>query len=77
MATAEVALPTTLTVEQAARVASISRRHAYHLVNTGEIPSVRLGGAIRIPTRRLLAMLEGASPDGTEELNQERGRGGG
>jgi excisionase family DNA binding protein len=57
-ALAETDPPTlTLTVKQAAAVAGISRRDAYDLVANGEIPSVRLGGAIRIPTRRFLAML--------------------
>lgn len=50
--------PTMLSVEEAARVAKISRRHAYHLVATGEIPSVRLGKVIRVSSRRLLEMLE-------------------
>lgn len=57
-ATAEEA-PPMLTVAEAAKVAGISRRHAYELVSTGQIPSVRLGGAIRIPRRRLFAMLDG------------------
>jgi excisionase family DNA binding protein len=61
--TTEVAVPTTLTVEQAAELAGISRRHAYKLVNDGTIPSVRLGHAIRVPRRRLLEMLE-ALPTG-------------
>lgn len=53
------AYPPTLTVTEAARVAGVSRRHAYELVAIGQIPSVRLGGAIRIPTRRFLAMIDG------------------
>ena len=47
-----------LTVEEAGQLAGISRRHAYHLVKTGGIPSVRLGGAIRVPTQRLLEVLD-------------------
>jgi excisionase family DNA binding protein len=54
------ALPKMLRVEEAAKVARISRRHAYHLVSTGQLPSVRLGNAIRVPTLRLLELLEGA-----------------
>lgn len=50
-------LPLMLTVEAAGRLAGISRRHAYKLVTEGEIPSVRLGGAIRVPTQRLLEIL--------------------
>jgi excisionase family DNA binding protein len=49
-----------LTVEEAGRLAGISRRHAYKLVKEGAIPSVRLGGAIRVPTQRLLEILNAA-----------------
>ena len=51
--------PLTVTVPEAAKLIGISRRHAYELVASGEIPSVRFGGAIRIPRARLLAMIEG------------------
>ena len=51
--------PSMLTVEQAAKVACISRRHAYHLVASGDLPSVRFGKAIRVPAHRLLELLEG------------------
>ena len=60
MATTE-ALPPTLSVEQAAKVMGVSRRHAYYLAKREEIPVVRFGGRIRIPTRRLVAMIDGAS----------------
>jgi excisionase family DNA binding protein len=45
--------PLTLTVEQAAKVLGISRSTAYELVHTGDIPSLRLGRRIVIPTARL------------------------
>lgn len=38
---------------EAAELLSISRSKIYELVNAGEIPSIRLGGAIRIPRRSL------------------------
>jgi excisionase family DNA binding protein len=50
-------LPALLSVEEAGRLARISRRHAYKLVDDGTIPSVRLGGAIRVPAHRLLEIL--------------------
>jgi excisionase family DNA binding protein len=50
-------LPTVVTVEQASRIVGVSRRHAYKLVKDGVIPSVRLGGAIRVPTHALLRLL--------------------
>ena len=60
MATATT-LPRMLTVAQAAALANISLRHCYFLVQKGDIPSVRLGGAIRIPSERLLELLAGES----------------
>lgn len=59
MSTVAEAYPPTLTVAAAAKIVGISRRHAYELVANGQIPSVRFGGAIRVPTRRLLAILDG------------------
>lgn len=50
MSTVAEAYPPTLTVAAAAKIVGISRRHAYELVANGQIPSVRFGGAIRVPT---------------------------
>jgi excisionase family DNA binding protein len=55
--TTAVELPEWLTVGEVARIARISRRHAYALVESGQIPSVRLGRAIRIPRAKLLELL--------------------
>ena len=57
--TATAELPLMLTVEEAGRLAGISRGHAYRLVRDSEIPSVRLGGAIRVPREQLLEILNG------------------
>ncbi len=57
MTTSAAALPLMLTVEEAGRLAGISLRHTYRLVQDGTIPSVRLGGAIRVPRDRLLEFL--------------------
>jgi excisionase family DNA binding protein len=54
----EEPLPMTLTVAQVAALISVSRRQAYKLVNDGVIPSVRLGGSIRVPTVRFLEVLD-------------------
>lgn len=43
--------PLTLTVDELARKIRISRQHAYDMVQSGEIPSVRLGRRILIPAR--------------------------
>ena len=49
----------TLTVTEAAGVLGISRASAYECVKTGELPSVRLGGRILIPTKLLNKLLDG------------------
>ena len=49
----------TITVEQAADALGIGRSSAYKGVATGEIPSVRIGGRIVVPTaafKRLLGL---------------------
>lgn len=50
-------LPATLTVEQAAEVLGISRRSAYRAVERGDLPTLRLGRRLLVPTARLLALL--------------------
>jgi excisionase family DNA binding protein len=58
-------LPIALTVAQVAELIGVSRRQAYKLVKDGAIPSVRLGGSIRVPTDRFLEALE-MQPQGRE-----------
>ena len=48
----------TVTVTEAAELLGISRGMAYECVRTGELPSVRLGGRILIPRRKLEDLLE-------------------
>lgn len=49
----------TLTVEEAAGVLGVSRGAAYKAAQTGEIPTLRIGRRIVVPTARLLALLGG------------------
>jgi excisionase family DNA binding protein len=49
--------PLTKSVEEAGRVLGISRKSAYRAVATGEIPSVRIGKRIVVPTHLLLELL--------------------
>ncbi|MGB9848869.1 MAG: helix-turn-helix domain-containing protein [Moorellaceae bacterium] len=42
-----------LTVPEAAALMGCSRAHLYNLINKGEIPTVRLGRAVRIPRKWL------------------------
>ena len=50
-------LPPVLTVSEVARMFRIGRNAAYEAVARGEIPSIRFGRSIRIPTARLLGLL--------------------
>lgn len=49
----------TLTVTEAAQLLGIGRNTAYSAVQRGELPSLRIGGRVLIPTARLIALLEG------------------
>ncbi|MQB01958.1 MAG: helix-turn-helix domain-containing protein [Actinobacteria bacterium] len=50
-------LPLTITVEQAAKLLGISRYAAYQAASTGELPTLRLGRRLLVPTTPLLRML--------------------
>jgi len=52
----------TTTVDDAARVLGISRNSAYAAVARGDLPSFRIGKRILVPTHRLMALLDGKSP---------------
>lgn len=56
-------LPPTISVEQAAVVLGISRRSAYRAAAIGELPTLRLGRRLLVPTARLLELL-GLPADG-------------
>jgi len=58
-------LPPVATVEEVASVLRISRCTAYEAVKRGEIPYIKFGRAIRIPTSKLKDML-GISPEPPE-----------
>lgn len=53
----------TMTVEQAAALLGVSRRSAYRAAAAGQIPTVRVGRRILVPTARLHHML-GIGPAG-------------
>lgn len=48
----------TLDVTTTAQLLGVSRELAYRGVRAGDIPSIRVGGRIRVPTAALLRMLE-------------------
>jgi excisionase family DNA binding protein len=47
-----------LRVDEVAALIGVSRTTAYALVNRGEIPSVRIGGLLRIPNEALRKLIE-------------------
>jgi excisionase family DNA binding protein len=47
----------TMTIAEAAHALGISRNSAYEAVRRGEIPSLRLGRRLVVPTRQLLRLL--------------------
>ena len=56
-------LPGLLKVEQASVLMGISRSAAYRAVAAGNLPSVRFGCRLYVPTARLLELL-GLAPEG-------------
>lgn len=50
-----------LSVEEAAKELGIGRNTAYRLVQTGELPSVRMGRRILVPKAALRRILDGAA----------------
>lgn len=51
------ALPPTISVEQAGELLGVSRRSAYRAAARGQIPTVRIGRRLLVPTQRLLDLL--------------------
>ncbi len=47
----------TLTIEETAKLLSLSRGSAYQAARTGEIPTIRIGRRLVVPRAKLLAML--------------------
>ncbi len=51
----------TLSVTEAAEALGIGRATAYECVKTGELPSIKIGGRILIPTKLLRDLLNNTS----------------
>ena len=56
---AEVRERPTLTVAETSAVLNLGRSATYAAIRAGEIPSLRIGGRVVVPTSRLLALLDG------------------
>lgn len=66
-------LPDMATVPEVARLLQVSDNQGYLLVKRGEIPSVRLGGTIRVPKRALVAWMDAAAdPPGLRVVGEGR-----
>lgn len=50
-------LPPTVSVERAGELLGISRRSAYRAAANGQLPTLRLGRRLVVPTAKLLRML--------------------
>jgi excisionase family DNA binding protein len=57
-------LPEVLTVREAAAILRVGRNQLYQAVASGQLPAVRIGRSIRIPTQALLDLLGHQSPPG-------------
>jgi excisionase family DNA binding protein len=55
-------IPATIGVEKAGRLLGISRGSAYEAARTGELPTIRFGRRLLVPTARLAQML-GVEPE--------------
>lgn len=63
--------PVTITVEEAAELVGMSRSAAYRAAARGQLPTLRLGRRLRVPTATLLAML---GLDGDDAIHLVDGR---
>lgn len=54
--------PLAYTVREAARLLSVGTRKVEYMVNNGELESVKIGRARRIPRRALVALIEKQQP---------------
>jgi excisionase family DNA binding protein len=68
--------PLMLTIEEAAAILRVGRSAAYEAARRGEIPTVRIGRALRVPRFRLEEMLGGISqPRASSAAPSPKGRG--
>ena len=61
--------PATMTIEEAGELLGLSRSSAYRAAAKGELPTLRFGRRLIVPTRRLLTLLgfSELSPEGAAE----------
>jgi excisionase family DNA binding protein len=54
--------PRTMSVEEAATALGIGRTTAYQAVARGELPHIRIGRRVVVPTKALERLLDGGTP---------------
>jgi len=59
-ATLELPDKAAMTVPEFARMLGISREHAYRSVQSGRVPSFRVGGRVLVPMHWVRELLEGS-----------------
>jgi excisionase family DNA binding protein len=64
MSSAVAPEPATISVPEAGRILGVSRKTAYVAAANGDIPTIRIGGRILVPTQRLAALLAGEPREG-------------
>lgn len=60
--------PLLISTADAARLVSLSRSNVYKLVKTGQIPSIRIGGLIRVPVAKLREYIARQSTGGMDHI---------
>ncbi len=55
-----------LTIEEAAKILRVSRGSAYAAARAGEIPTIKIGRRLLVPTAQLMAMLAGEHKEPVE-----------
>ncbi len=65
-------MPATLTIEQASEVLGVSIRSGYRAAHRGQIPIMRIGRRLFVPTRPFFEMLGVDLEDGAAVLAGER-----
>ncbi len=53
--------PDILTVPQYAEIFQLGKDHVYRLIRRGDIPAIKVGGAIRIPKSRVIDQLQASA----------------
>ena len=64
---ADLARIPTISVVEAGRVLGLGRGSSYEAARRGEIPVIRIGARLRVPSARLLELLHGLEAKGLRE----------